>query len=67
MEPGQILFSPQNLKSARKKIKGLTQEKVAEQLGVVVDTVRSWEQGRAEPPISRLREMGRLYGVSFIV
>ncbi|PKL78129.1 MAG: hypothetical protein CVV27_03790 [Candidatus Melainabacteria bacterium HGW-Melainabacteria-1] len=66
MEPGQVLFSPQNLKAARKRVK-LTQEQVAEQLGVSIDTVRSWEQGRAEPPITRLREMGRLYAVSFIV
>lgn len=62
-----ILFSPANLKAARKRIKGLTQEKVAAQLGVSVETIRSWEQGKAEPPISRLRELGRLYGVSFII
>lgn len=66
METGQVLFSPANLKAARKRAK-LTQEQVAQQLGVAIDTVRSWEQGKAEPPISRLREMGRLYGVSFIV
>lgn len=62
-----ILFSPANLKAARKRIKGLTQEKVAAQLGVSVETIRSWEQDKAEPPISRLRELGRLYGVSFII
>lgn len=66
MEPNQMLFSPQNLKASRKRTK-LTQEQVAQQLGVSVETVRSWEQGKAEPPISRVREMCRLYGVSFIL
>lgn len=66
MESGQLLFSPQNLKAARKKTR-LTQEQVAQQLGVSIETVRSWEQGKAEPPISRVREMARLYGVTFIV
>lgn len=66
MEPNQVLFSPENLKKARKK-SGYSQEAAADQMGLSIDTIRAYEQGRTEPPISRLREMGRLYGVSFIV
>lgn len=62
----EYLFSPQNLKKARKAA-GYTQEQAAEQVGVSVDMIRAYEQGRSEPPISRLREMGRLYGATFKV
>lgn len=62
----EYLYSPANLKKARRKA-GYTQEQAADQIGVSVDMVRAYEQGRSEPPLSRLRDMGRLYGVSFKV
>lgn len=62
----EYLYSSANLKKARRKA-GYTQEQAAEQIGVSVDMVRGYEQGRSEPPLSRLRDMGRLYGVSFKV
>lgn len=66
LEKNQILYSPDNMKKARKKA-GFTQESAAEQLGVSVEAVRSWEQGKSEPQVSNLRAAGRLYGISFIV
>jgi DNA-binding transcriptional regulator YiaG len=39
---------PQKVKSAREKL-NMTQEEFAEQLGVSVQAVRSWEQGLRTP------------------
>lgn len=62
----EYLYSSQNLKKARKNA-GYTQERAAEQVGLSVDMIRAYEQGRIDPPLARLRELGRLYGVVFKV
>lgn len=54
------------MKRARKRA-GYTQERVAEQMGVSTQTITAYEQGITDPPLKRLQEMGRLYGVSFII
>jgi len=38
-----------NLKAARVAIVGLSQEKLAHQIGVTVNTVARWERGEREP------------------
>lgn len=48
---------------ARKKC-GLTQEKVAEKLGVSRQTVSKWETGETIPDIYQSKKMAALYGVS---
>lgn len=35
----------------------LTQEEVAEELGVVQSTISAWESGRARPPLTMLRQL----------
>ena len=62
----QILYSSDNIKKAR-RMAGYTQEQAAKQLSISVQTLRVYEQDSAEPSLKRLRELGRLYGISFIV
>ena len=52
-----------NLKNARVDI-GYTQKQVAEKLGVVESCYANWEQGRTEPNISTLRQLGDIFSVS---
>ena len=42
----------------------LSQEALAEILHVSRETVRNWESGHCEPPISVITELARLYHVS---
>lgn len=44
--------------------RGMTQEFVAEALGVSRQAVSKWETGAAEPSTSNLLALARLYGVS---
>ena len=44
--------------------KKLTQEQVAEHLGVTVQTVSRWECGKALPDVLRLPEIAKLYCVT---
>jgi transcriptional regulator with XRE-family HTH domain len=43
---------------------GLTQFQVAQQLGVTITTVSSWERDASEPGGRHLQKLARLYGVS---
>ena len=52
-----------NLKSARKGAH-LTQKQVALQLGVVESCYANWEQGRTEPSITMLRQLGIIFDVT---
>ena len=51
------------LKAAR-NVKGLTQQQVADRLGVIKGTVSAWETGRWSPEAVTLRALARLYDVS---
>lgn len=49
---------------ALRKLKGLTQMELAEQLNVSRQAVSKWEIGAAVPSIDNLRTLRELYGVS---
>ena len=51
------------LKSHRTRC-NMTQEFVAEQLGVSRQAVSKWESGKAEPSTSNLLAIAKLYGIS---
>lgn len=42
---------------------GLSQAKVARELGIAAPSVAQWETGRSRPDISRLNALAKLYGV----
>ena len=50
------------LRAHRERCK-MTQELVAEKLGVSRQAVSKWEQGKAEPSTTNLVKLARLYGV----
>lgn len=52
-----------NLKNVRKEC-GLTQNQVAQKLGVVESCYANWEQGRTEPNIEMLRKLCVIFEVS---
>lgn len=47
-----------------RKQRGLSQEQLAEALGVSRQTVSKWERGAAAPELERLRAMAEFFGVS---
>ncbi len=51
-----------NLKLARKEY-GYTQKEVALKLGVVESCYANWEQGRTEPSIELLRQLGNIFKI----
>lgn len=53
----------QNLLLLREKA-GLSQEKLAEKLGVSRQAVSKWETGQSTPDVDKLMALSRLYGVS---
>ena len=53
----------ETLKAHRSRC-GMTQEFVAESLGVSRQAVSKWESGRSDPSTSNLLALARLYGVS---
>jgi transcriptional regulator with XRE-family HTH domain len=42
---------------------GLTQEQVADKLGVAISTVKNWEKGITTPKINQAYDLCDLYGV----
>jgi transcriptional regulator with XRE-family HTH domain len=52
---------PERLAAARKRL-GLSQRKLAEQLGVDPTTLRDWEAGRHRPTQKSLRVIARVLG-----
>lgn len=52
-----------NLKEIR-RCSGLTQKEIATKLGVVESCYANWEQGRTEPNIEMLRELGKIFDIS---
>ena len=53
----------ENIRSLRQR-KGLTQEQVAQQLGVTYQAVSKWENGTNTPDIALLPEIAALFGVT---
>ena len=53
----------ENIKNKRKELK-LSQEHIAEQLGVSRQAVSKWETGQSEPTASNLVELATLFGIS---
>lgn len=49
---------------ALRKAAGLSQDSVAEELGITRQSVSRWEQGLNIPSLDNLRLLGQLYGVS---
>lgn len=52
---------------ASRKIKGLTQEKLAFLMGLSRTCVASWETGVTEPTIKNLRRLALLTGKCFVI
>ncbi len=50
--------------SLQRKAKGLTQQEVADMLGISNKTLSSWESGRSYPDILTLPALAELYGVT---
>lgn len=53
----------ENIKNKRKELK-LSQEYIADQLGVSRQAVSKWETGQSEPTASNLVELAALFGIS---
>ena len=47
-----------------RKERGLSQERLAEAVGVSRQTVSKWERGAAEPELEKLRALAEVFGVS---
>ena len=54
----------EKLFTLRKK-NGLSQEELAQELGVTRQAVYKWESGNSSPEIDKIRAIARLFGVSF--
>ena len=52
-----------NLKEARKSC-SLTQKQVANELNVVESCYANWEQGRTEPNVEMLRQLGKVLQIN---
>ena len=52
------------LKAARVNV-GLTQAQASKALGVSLNTLVGWEQGRRFPDVPKIKKIEELYGVTF--
>lgn len=52
-----------SLKAARVNA-DLTQQQLADLLGVALNTVKNWEDGKSEPTVSQLRKISEVSGIS---
>ena len=50
--------------AARRKLAGLSQEALAEKLGVSRQAVSKWESGASDPSTTNLMALAKLFGVS---
>lgn len=57
------MIFPERLKQLRQK-KGLTQQEIAELLGVKRNTYSDWENGKTEPNFETLLKLADLFEVS---
>ena len=47
-----------------RKKKGLSQEELAEEIGVTRQTISKWELGETSPDIKQAKELSRIFNVS---
>ncbi len=59
-----MVFEKVTLPVAR-KIKGITQKKLAEMCGVSESTVLNWEKGRSEPTVSQAKKISSACGIHY--
>lgn len=62
-DPIELKSFPETLKSHR-TARHMSQEYLAEQLGVTRQAVSKWESGASEPSTANLLALARLYGIS---
>lgn len=55
---------PERLKELRKRETGLTQEKIASQLGIAKTTYASYEQGKRQPDLIILSKIADRFGIT---
>ncbi|MGV0167141.1 helix-turn-helix domain-containing protein [Furfurilactobacillus sp. WILCCON 0119] len=55
---------PERLKQLRHERRGLTQESLADQLGIAKTTYSSYEQGKREPDFNTLQRLASYFDVS---
>lgn len=63
-----MVHKPKNMKMTlrtARELAGLTQIKAAKSLGISVDTLSNYEQGKSYPNILMLRKIEGLYGVTY--
>lgn len=53
----------ENIRVARKRM-GLTQEELADRLGITLGTISKWERGASEPELSYLMELADVFRIS---
>ena len=53
----------ENIRTYRRSL-GLTQEQLAERLGITLGTVSKWERGSSEPDLSYVMDLAELFHVS---
>ena len=56
-------YLAENIRDARKRM-GITQEQLAERLGVTLGAVSKWERGASEPEIMFLTGLAEVFRVS---
>jgi len=62
MEKGEKMSV--TLKAARVNV-GLTQAEAAKKLGIAIDTIRKYEQGKTFPDVPLIQKIEKLYGVTY--
>jgi transcriptional regulator with XRE-family HTH domain len=60
---GGKMYLSQNLKYLREK-KGMSQDELGEELGVIKQTISSWENSKANPSIETIVKLAEYFGVS---
>ena len=58
-----MAYLPSNLKKLRKD-KGITQQELANKLGIKRSLIGSYEEGRAEPKLETMQNLALFYGLS---
>lgn len=60
---GIVMNISENIRKYRKELK-MTQQELADKIGVQVLAIKQWENGKYEPTIKNVRKMCEIFGVS---